>query len=67
MQVSNLILELEVKHNGFHLLVKMLKQEMPVRIHYLHTVCKEHLRQRNMSCVDVLHCKCHCTDNDFYM
>ena len=29
MQVCNLILELVVKHNGFHLLVKMLKQEMP--------------------------------------
>ena len=50
MQVSNLILELVVKPNGFHLLVKMLKQEMPVTIHYLHTVCKEHLRQPNMSC-----------------
>ena len=50
MQVCNLIRELVVKHNGFHLLVKMLKQEMPVMIHYLHTVCKEHLRQLNMSC-----------------
>ena len=65
MQVCNLILELVVKHNGFHLLVKMLKQEMPVMIHYLHTVCKEHLRQPNMSCAALY--KCHCADNDFYM